>query len=302
MIKHSVFRQKAMKSAAQPEPNDNLLRVTAPGEWLLVAALAASLVAALVWLGLANVERTVTGAGTLVYAGERRAVSAVSSGVVSEVAARPGDRVDDGQVIARLRLPELDWRLRVARERLALLEALAEEDGATEDWVRVALAEAGVEVVELAASASAAGAVTSPFAGEITTSRLAPDYAVSAGEAVAEIRVGGDDSLEAVMFASAADGGRVAAGMPARVMLGDGPNAAVFAASVVSIAPPPAGYSRFDADRGARPEADTLMVRLALRDAPDFPVADGLPCRVRIVLERSSPLGLLLPSAGAADQ
>lgn len=301
MVAKSVFRQNALLSRTRPEPSDNLLRVTAPGEWLLLGALAASLLAAVVWLGFASVERTVTGAGALVYAGERRAVSVALPGVVSEVAARPGDRVDDGQVIARLRLPDLDWRLRVARARLAFLEGLAEEGGGNEAWIRAALSETRAEAVELAASASAAGAVVSPFAGEIVESRLTADQVVSAGETVAEIRVGGDGSLEAIMFASEADGGRIAAGMPALVTLGDGLDASVFAASVHSVVPPPAGYRRFDPDRGAQQAGAGSMVRLSLIDAPDFRVADGFPCRVRIVLERRSPLALLLPAAGGAE-
>ena len=301
MISNSVFRQKALLGRAQPEPNDNLLRVTAPREWLLLGALAASLLAAAVWLGFASVERTVTAAGALVYTGERRAVSVVLPGVVSTVAARPGDRVDDGQVIARLRLPDLDWRLRVARARLAFLEGLAEEEGGNEAWIRAALSETRTEAVELAASAAAAGAVVAPFAGEIIESRLAVDYVVSAGETVAEIRVGGDGSLEAIMFASAANGDRIVAGMPARVALGDGPDAPVFAASVHSVVPPPAELSRFNPDQDGQSASDALMVRLSLVNAPDFHVADGLPCQVRIVLERSSPLALLLPAAGAVE-
>ena len=96
MFKNPLFRERAMIRRAQPEPLDDLLRVTAPREWLLLAGIAVALLAALAWSVFAGVERTVTHGGTLVRPGERHTLVAAASGIVTEVAAEVGDRIEAG--------------------------------------------------------------------------------------------------------------------------------------------------------------------------------------------------------------
>lgn len=305
MLKNHFFRDNAVQRNAQPEPLDNLLRVTAPREWMLLLALAASLLAAVAWFALARVEQTVSGAGVLVQAGERRVVSAPVSGVVSQIMARSGDRVEAGQTIAGLHLPDLDWRLRVARARVASLEALASErDGAEAAWAGAALADARAEMIELAAAAAEGQSITSPYSGEITNSGLSLGNAVIMGETVVDIRLDAAHSLEAVMMVPAGWERRIAVGMTARVTPGDRPASEAFSARVHSLSPPHnranGALSRLLPDTGER-QADGWLARLVLDGAPDLGVADGWPCRIQIVLESDSPIGLMLPSASGAE-
>jgi len=152
MLGSPLFRERALIRSAQPEPLDDLLRVTAPHEWLLLACLAAALLAAALWGGLTRVEQTVSGAGALVQPGERYAIVSAASGVVTEVTAELGDRVEAGEAIARLELPELRWRLRISRARVALLDERARSPEAPPGgWLDAELAAARAEVLELAA-------------------------------------------------------------------------------------------------------------------------------------------------------
>lgn len=305
MFKSHLFRDSALRRNAQPEPLDNLLRVTAPREWMLLLALAGSMLAAVVWFSLARVEQTVSGGGVLVQAGERRDVSTPVPGVVSEIMAHSGDRVEEGQTIARLRLPDLDWRLRVARARVGSLENLASgRDGGEAAWAGAALADARAEMIELAALAAEGQSIVSPYSGEVANSGLSLGNAVVAGETVAEIRLDAEHSIEAFMMIPMGWERRIAAGMMARITPGDRPGAEVFSARVHSLAPPPnrpnAILSRLLPGAGEQPAAG-WMARLVLDGAPDLEVADGWPCRIQIVLESNSPLGLIIPSASGAE-
>ena len=305
MLKSNLFRDRALQRNAHPEPLDNLLRVTAPREWMLLIALAVSMLAAVAWFTLARVEQTVSGDGLLVRAGERRDVLTPVSGVVSEIMAHSGDRVEAGQTIARLRLPDLDWRLRVARARVGSLEDLASgRDGAEAAWAGAALADARAEMIELTAVAAEGQSIISPHSGEISNSGLSLGGAVTAGETVAEIRIDSGHSLEAVMMIPIGWERRVAAGMMARVTPEDRPGAEIFTARVHSLAPPPhrpnAMPSRLLQDAGGQPAAG-WMARLVLDGAPELEVVDGWPCRIQIVLESNSPIGLMMPSASGAE-
>ena len=296
MFGKSVYREEALIRKAEPELRDHLLRVTAPRERLLLIALAATMLAAVAWCALANVERTLSGEGAFLRPGDRHAVVPAVSGVVAEVAARPGDPVEAGQTITRLRLPDLDWRLRLARARIDLLEELAGSDGPDGISTGTALASAQAEMIELAAMAAAGVVIVSPHTGEIAASRLAVGQAVNAGEAVAEIRVGAGNPPEAVMLVTREQGEQIAVGMTARVAPSGGSAADILPAEVVAVsptaAPRPAWLSRFGLASGDQAGTTGRIVRLAIDADADFP--DGTACRVEIILSRSSPLGLIL--------
>ena len=274
---------------AQPEPLDDLLRVTAPREWLLLAAIAVALLAALAWSVFAGVERTVTHGGTLVRPGERHALVAAASGIVTEVAAEVGDRIEAGEAIARLRLPELDWRQRLVQAQVAALEegagARAEDTAGT--WRALALAAARAELIELAALGAAGAEVVSPYGGEVSASGLVTGQAVTAGETVAEIRAGARHVPEAIAFVPLEEG-RIEVGMAARVTAPSRTGSRVYAAAVIAIGPAAPLPGPATVSRAGR------RVRLALEGGEDLQVPDGAPCRIEIILGRTTPLGLLI--------
>ena len=301
---NTIFRESAVARTALPEPLDNPLRVTAPHEWLALAALALALLGALLWAALAGVERTLSGSGALVRAGERHAVVAPVSGTVAEVLADAGDRVEAGQPILRLRLPEIEWRLRIAETRVDLLEAEAEHIGdASGGPLREEIAVARAELADLAALETVGQVIVSPHAGEVAVRHPGAGQAVAIGETVAEILVRGDNRPHALLVIGADQRHRIADGMEARVAV-PFPGLAggrIVATEVAQIVPlpvsPPPWLVRFGLLPPESGNAQNHLVRLALpMELPQVP--DGTSCEVEIVLSRHSPLGLLASTAG----
>ena len=303
MFRNPLFRERALIRNAQPEPLDGLLRVTAPHEWLLVACLAAIVVGVPVWGAFATVERTVSGDGAVVHPGPRHAIVAAVSGVVAEVTAHVGDRIEAGQTIARLELPELAWRLRIARARVALLEERARTPGAgSQPWLDAELATARAEVLELVALDTAGAVVVSPRTGELTAHGLVEGQTVDAGQSVAEVRTDIRRAPEAILFVTPEQGGRIHAGMKARIVVGDRFGARTFAGEVAEVSPPlpelPFWLSRMEFASPEATDSPGHLVRLAVPGAEGGRIPDGARCRVEIVVARHSPLGLLLATGG----
>jgi NHLM bacteriocin system secretion protein len=115
----SVFRKAALDRLASPEQLDLVMEVTSPRTWLALGALGVLVVTAVVWGFTGSIPTQVEAQGVLIKAGGVLDVFAQGSGVVTEVLVREGDRVTQGQVIARVAQPELDRRIRNAQAQLA---------------------------------------------------------------------------------------------------------------------------------------------------------------------------------------
>ena len=76
MIGKTIFREEALARRARQEPLEDLLRVTAPHEWVLLAGLGAAVLAVLAWSVFGSVERTVTLDALLVYSERQPGTSA----------------------------------------------------------------------------------------------------------------------------------------------------------------------------------------------------------------------------------
>ena len=302
---NELFRDNAVARAAQPEPIDHPLRVTAPHEWFLMVGLVLALLGGLVWAALADAERTLAGSGALVRSGERYEVTATVPGTVVEILADVGDTVEAGQAIVRLRLPELDWRLRAARARVRLLGADAARDAAVSGGrLSAELAVARAELAELAALEAAGSVIPSPRAGKIAARHVGVGQAVTPGGQVTEILTG-SGRAEAVMVLGHVQWRRLANGMEARVAvaLPDSPHPRILPARITGITSLPdrlpPWLSRFGLSFAQPEDKRGYLVRLTL--AADLPrIPDGLPCEVEIVLARHSVLGLLAAKLGGS--
>ena len=203
--------------------------------------------------------------GVLVLSGERRTVPSRVSGAVVEVLARAGERVAAGQPLVRIAA--------FGAERAALREDIE---------------------------------IASPGAGVVAAIHVAPGRTVRAGVPVADIVSGDARRLDAIAFVPRQDSGRLAPGMAGRVTVESPEALRSFAAGLNAVAPratdPPDWLVRMRPSTAA--EGRGHLLRLTFADPPD-PVSatgralagtleDGTPCRIEIVLERTSPFGLLL--------
>ena len=285
----SLFREEAIASYGKSERLDVLPQVTAPHEWAILAGLALVLLAVGAWTVFGSIESRLTTACLLVQPGDRQAVLAELSGTVTDVLVDEGDTVRSGQAIARVQRPELRRSIRIARARIATLEA--QPAGGQLQAARAELAD--LELVE-----AVGDIIVSPHAGTVKALALMPGRPVAAGTVVAWIRSGSAGGMEAVAFIAAVRAAEVAAGMTARVLVPapDGRQSSVLEADLREVAARPAAAPGWFAGFGLPASDHGHLVRLTLRSSPDRTLADGQPCRLDVVTRRQAPIRFLAPA------
>ena len=290
MLNSRLFRPKAVASKWQGEKLDDILRVTAPHEWAIVVGLALVLLGIVAWGLFGRIERSLAADCVLVRPGERHAVVSGVAGTVVNVLVSTGDRVESGQSIARVRLPEVDRQVRIARAKVELLETQLAASATSEAHETRRTARA--ELLELEAVAAAGDLIVSPHAGEVVALSLVPGQAVVAGAEVAQIRKGEEHRLQAIAIVEPDQAQRVETGMAARILLKTDRDNSALAATVREVSPQPIAVPRWLAALGL--PAHGQLIRLDLREPP-LAATDGLRGRFLIVTERHAPVFLLVP-------
>ncbi len=138
-----LFRAKALARLAAPEELDQRIRIVPPLGWAALLVCAAALAGALAWGIFGTYRMTAGGPGVLVREGGMFVgINAPKAGWLDYLAGI-GERVEAGDLIARLRAPEEDARVAGLEERLQELrtqrdairarfaERLAREEQAT---------------------------------------------------------------------------------------------------------------------------------------------------------------------------
>ena len=287
----SLFREEAVASRNQRQQLDRLLRITAPHERVVLAGIGLVLLAFLGWAVFGSVEREVRADGILVEPGARHEVVSTDSGYILEYLVAPGDRVEAEDPIARQSGPDLEREIDALRDRVELLEAEARRAGGGGDALRSQLASARVALAQMEARRSARALIVSAIAGEVTTLHATPGDWLPAGAGVARLRDTEAHPLLAVVRVAADHAQRVRPGMQAsvEVAMPDGTTRGLPAeVEAVTAGPLPdwlAAIAPALADPGHR-------IDVALRETPGFPIPEGTPCRVHIVVGRHPPIAL----------
>ena len=299
MFTNRLFREQALARHRRQEPLDERLQVTAPHEWLLVAALGVMFLALLVYGAVGSVERSLSYDAVVVLPGERYPVSAPVSGTVVEVLTELGNTVEPGQVIARLRPPVEQQQDSEARRLLgSLVEELQRNDEAAADLLLLLLALTS----DGDAGGSGAGVnVVSVTGGEIMTLDLAPGIPVRAGELIALVRDASSGPPEALALVPPDDAGRLEAGMTARVSVARvNREVGIYPAEVAAVSARAISPPEWLVSLGISAPEGSHLVRVRLEDASlGDAVADGSIGALRVVLGRSSFLSLLAPGSGS---
>ena len=119
----SPFRKSAVDRLSSPEQLDRLLVVTSSRLWAALAGLWLLMGTVLAWSVFGRLPITVDGTGLLLSAAGVREVEALGAGVVDALPLRAGDLVQQGQVVARIRQPQLEQQVSQARDRVKVLRA-----------------------------------------------------------------------------------------------------------------------------------------------------------------------------------
>lgn len=98
--KNSLFRREALASLNDIDELDRLVTVTHPRAWLTLGAVAALIIAAVVWASVGSLATTVSGEGILLRGGRSLRVITPSGGQLAGIDVGLGDRITVGQKVA----------------------------------------------------------------------------------------------------------------------------------------------------------------------------------------------------------
>lgn len=119
----NLFRQEALQHQfTSPEDLERPFKLLRVGAWLPLFGLTIILGTALVWSFVGRVPETVEGTGVLLDPGRVRTVDTSAAGQVKEVVIALGQPVTKGDLIAKVRLPEMEKQKELADLRLAELK------------------------------------------------------------------------------------------------------------------------------------------------------------------------------------
>src|SRR5262245_393174 len=121
-MKEQLFRKKALERLSSPEQLDQLMQVTDARAWLGLVGLSAVLITALFWSIFGSIPTKVVGRGIVIRSGGVYEVVALGAGRVTEIVAHNGDRVEKGQIVARVAQPELLDEIETAQGELQTLK------------------------------------------------------------------------------------------------------------------------------------------------------------------------------------
>lgn len=112
-----AFRAVALERAASPEQLDHLVGITRPVDWILALVIFVTLGTAVAWGIFGRIPTRAQAEGILVSSGGR-VVDAVSAapGRLASIEVAVGDRVTQGQAIARITQTDIEQRYRNAME------------------------------------------------------------------------------------------------------------------------------------------------------------------------------------------
>lgn len=298
LFKDGIFRSEAVVRQGRVEPLDVRLQSNAPHEWLFLTGLGVALAAIVLWLFLGRVEQSLSAQAVLVKAGERHALFAPVSGTIAESFAEEGDRLVAGQPIALVMWPGEFYRMPNPRD--SMLDSQADIETAKSS-------EAGETPQTPAESLRApdldGGLIRSPRDGELIGYRLTAGRFVTAGSLIAYVRsdvvVGGDvyDAWEVLAFVTRDQAARLKTGMTAQMQVNNfgGDDQLRFSGEISEVGMRAQEIPQWIRDLGFEVGGRFHLVRVALAQGAQPPVAGGGMGSLRIVVERHAPIALLAP-------
>jgi hypothetical protein len=177
-MQNKLFRSVALERLSTPERLDELIEVTTPRGWLGMAALWATIGAAVAWGFLGSIPTIVSGQGILIRDGSVVTVESPAAGQVLDLFVNVGDSIRQEQVVARV-----------------VQQGDASRDGGA----------SGRTIY-----------VTSPYAGRVLELRVSRGNVIQAGAALLSAEVSGR-ALEAILYLSPLDGKKVHPGMTVQI-------------------------------------------------------------------------------------
>jgi len=130
--RRKVFRERSLVGLSSPERLDQMLRIVRPKSWLLLLVAGAGLALAVVWAVLGRIPITASGTAILVRPKQVVPFQSPASGPIAAILVDVGANVEEGDLLARVRLPALEKELEQERSKLELFNSHSTESARME--------------------------------------------------------------------------------------------------------------------------------------------------------------------------
>lgn len=210
-MSQKIFRETSLEGLSSPEQLDQLIKVTSPRAWLVLAALSLILASVVAWSVLGNITTKIEGKGILLNNGGVVSLEHHTAGQVIDVRVKSGDMVKKGEIIARIACPELEKQVNLLLDTISQLES--SQRTASSDYQS-----AINQIEQLRKEMIYQSQVISPIEGRILSLNIRKGSLVKPGETLAAIeQYGSTVRLEAVIYVPAEVGEDIQPGMEARI-------------------------------------------------------------------------------------
>ena len=114
-MKH-IFSKEALEAASNPDEMDHTLQVVRAKLWIPLFGIGIIAIVGLAWSIFGRMPVNVTGFGVLINPGNVKVVQSQAPGLVEKVSVKPGDQLQEGDIVAVLQQPALEQLLQQAKE------------------------------------------------------------------------------------------------------------------------------------------------------------------------------------------
>ncbi len=127
--KDDLFRKKALEHAVTTQKIDEMINIVPRKFWVLLVVLAIVIITAIAWAFLGRIPILAEGEGLLIAekGALYNAVAPEGATRLTSIHVSPGDRVEKGQILAQLEIPDIKKQLNNAQRYLKKLESEYQE-------------------------------------------------------------------------------------------------------------------------------------------------------------------------------
>lgn len=197
-MRKSIYREITLKKLSSPEQLDQLIRLTSPKAWLALIAIGLLISALVIWSFVASIPSKLEGRGILLNNAGVYSLNSESMGQITDVRFQNGDMVKRGDIIARVEQAEL----------VEQINNLLDENNPSRSSIE-----------QLREELLYRSRIISPISGRIMDLNIHKGSVITLGETLATLEeYSSSVRLEAVIYVSAQEGGKIKAGMEAQII------------------------------------------------------------------------------------
>lgn len=117
-----VFRKTALDKLQSPDRLNEMVTIISSHSWLVLVGASFIIGFFVTWSIVGKLPTQITGNGILLMSGGVMDVSAISQGQISEVLVKPGDAVFEGDILVKVKQPDLELKYLNSKEHVRLLK------------------------------------------------------------------------------------------------------------------------------------------------------------------------------------